>query len=262
MSVPARLVVLLALVVSGGLAGCASVAPLETAVRHAPPPPSLRFGADTFAFPNESRTKNQGKPDLYANYCFVMARAVSQFLRFARFEPGEPPLSPAEYAERVRRATARPPWADPLPAAERVVIPGYASLFELSRAQENAVKDGLGGRFWTFVHWTIWRVVFPMPGWQQERVARESLAELQGGRPVQWLVTNFPIPELNHTVVAYEYRPAGAGDVDFVVYDPNDPYAPGIITWSQAQQSFVAARLFDTDPGQIRAFRMYYGPLL
>ena len=262
MSVPARLVVLLALVLSGVLAGCASVAPLETAVRHASPAPALRFGADTFAFPNESRSKNQGKPDLYANYCFVMARAVSQFLRFARFEPGEPQLSPDDYAERVRQVTARAPWEAPLPAAERVTIPGYASLFDLSREQEAAVKQGLGGRFWTLVHWTNWRVVFPVPAWQQERVARESVAELQEGRPVQLLVTNFPVPELNHTVIAYEYRSAAAGDVEFVVYDPNDPYAPGIITWSRTQQSFLAARLFDTDPGAIRAFRMYTGPLL
>jgi hypothetical protein len=258
MRVPARLVVLLALI----LAGCASVAPLDTALHRSVPPPALRFGADTFAFPNESRTKNQGKPDLYANYCFVMARAVSQFLRFARFEPSEPPLAADEYAERVRRVVARAPWAAPLPAAERVAIPGYASLHELSAAHEGPVKDGLGGQFWTMVHWTNWRVVFPMPDWQQERVVRESLAELQEGRPVQFLVTNFPTVELNHSVVAYQYRPTPDGDVDFVVYDPNDPYAPGIITWSQARRRFLAARLFDTGPGAIRAFRMYYGPLL
>ena len=31
------------------------------------------------------------------------------------------------------------------------------------------------------------------------------MTELQGGRPVQLLVTNFPTWELNHTVVAYAY---------------------------------------------------------
>ena len=113
MSVPARLVVLLALI----LAGCASVAPLETAARQVPPPPSLRFGADTFAFPNESRTKNQGKLDLYANYCFVMGRAVSQFLRFARFDPDATRLTRADYAELVRRVVSRSPWDPPLPPA-------------------------------------------------------------------------------------------------------------------------------------------------
>jgi len=77
---------LLAAVVSG----CASVAPMEVAVRRSPPPDLLRFGVDTFAFANESRSKNSGKPDLYANYCFVMARAVTQFQRFARFDEAAP----------------------------------------------------------------------------------------------------------------------------------------------------------------------------
>jgi hypothetical protein len=258
MIVTLRLTVLLAL----ALAGCASVAPLETAVRPPFPPSALRFGVDTFAFPNESRSKNQGKADLYANYCFVMARAVSQFQRFARFEPGAPRLAAAGYAERVREVVARAPWRDPLPAAERVAIPGYGSLFELSDDQQAAVKDGLVGRLWTLLHWTNWRVVFPMPAWEQERVARETVAEIQAGRPVQLLVTNFPTPELNHTVLAYEYRVAQDGDVEFVVYDPNDPYAPGSITWERTSRRFVASRLFDTEVGTIRAFRMYYGPLL
>src|SRR5262245_48033430 len=202
MNVSAGLVLLLA----GLLAGCASVAPLDVAARPPVPPPIIRFGADTFAFPNESRSKNQGKPDLYANYCFVMARGVIQFHRFARFDPAAPRLEPDQYRARVAQVVARAPWADSLPEAERVVIPGYHSLHELSREQEAAVKAGLGGAFWTWVHWTNWRVVFPMPGAQQEMVARETLAELRAGRAVQFLVTNLPRWELNHTVVAFEYR--------------------------------------------------------
>jgi hypothetical protein len=37
---------------------------------------------------------------------------------------------------------------------------------------------------------------------------------------------------------------------------------PGIITFDRAAQRFVATRLFDTEIGKIRAYRMYYGPLL
>jgi len=258
MNASARLVLFLAL----GLAGCASVASLDSAVRAPATPPALRFGADTFAFPNESRSKNADKPDLYANYCFVMARGVTQFLRFARFEPEEPKLRHPAYAERVREVVARPPWAEPLSPDERVVIPGYGSLHELSHDEEAAVKEGLGGQFWTMVHWTNWRVIFPVPDWHQERVAREAIAEIRAGRPTQLLVTNFPTIELNHSVLAYDYRLAQGGDVDFVVYDPNDPYAPGIITFRRAERRFVASRLFDTEPGRIRAFRMYYGPIL
>jgi hypothetical protein len=249
---------LLAVVVSG----CASVAPVGVAVRRPPPPEALHFGVDTFAFANESRSKNSGKPDLYANYCFVMARAVRQFQRFARFDPAAPRVAPEEYVARVKQVVALAPWEEARAPAERIVIPGYRSLYEFSRAQEAAVKEGLVGRFWTLVHWTNWRVVFPMPGWQQEGVAREILAEVDEGRPVQLLVTNFPTWELNHTVVAYAYRLDSAGNVEFSVYDPNDPAKPGRITFDRTARRFEANPLFDTTPGPIRAFRMYYWALL
>jgi hypothetical protein len=235
---------------------------MDAVVREPAPPPLLRFGVDTFAFPNESRAKNRGKPDLFANYCFVMARAVTQFRRFARFDPALPRVSPAEYRVRVARVVSHTPWEDPVPPDDRVVIPGYASLHELSRHEERAVKAGLGSPLWTWLHWTNWRVVFPMPGAQQERVARETMAELQAGRLVQWLVTNFPTWELNHTVLAYDYRIGDNGAVLFDVYDPNDPRAPGLVVFDRSERRFVAERLFDTTPGAIRAFRMYYGPFL
>ncbi|HEY7040700.1 MAG TPA: hypothetical protein VID28_17685 [Methylomirabilota bacterium] len=244
------------------LSGCASVATIDVAVQRPSPAEVLRFGVDTFAFANESRTNNPGKPDLYANYCFVMARGVIQFQRFARFEPGAPRLTADEYTERVKRVVARASWRDPLPPDDRVVIPGYASLHAFSHDQEAAVKAGLVGRFWTLVHWTNWRVVFPMPRWQQERVAREALAEVAEGRPVQLLVTNFPTWELNHTVVAYAYRQDSDGNVLFTVYDPNDPREPGRVTFDRAERRFEASRLYDTHVGPIRAFRMYYGALL
>jgi hypothetical protein len=249
---------LVALVVSG----CASVAPIDAVVRRPAPPDLLRFGVDTFAFANESRSKNRGKPDLYANYCFVMARGVTQFHRFARFDPAAPRLASEEYVARVKEVVAQAPYQAPWPADRRIVIPGYASLHEFSRAQEAVVKEGLVGRFWTFVHWTNWRVVFPMPRWQQERVARETLAELADGRPVQFLVTNFPTWELNHTVLAYAYALDATGNVLFTVYDPNDPVEPGRITFDRTERRFEASRLYDTEQGPIRAFRMYYWALL
>jgi len=258
MNALARLLLVAALLLSG----CAAVVPLDTAVREPIPSPLIRFGVDTFAFPNESRTKNQDKPDLYANYCFVMARAVTQFHRFARFDPAAPRLSAPEYTERVEQVTAYVPWHESLPDAERVVIPGYASLYEFSDDQEAAVKAGLHGRFWSFIHWTNWRVVFPFPASHQERVASQTLTELHAGRLVQWLITNFPHWELNHTVVVYDYRIGDNGAVEFVVYDPNDPYVPGLISFDRVERRFVSTHLFDTSVGGIRAFRMYYWPLL
>ena len=244
------------------LAGCASSLPLDRALGISAPPPAIHFGTDTFAFANESRSKNRGKPDLFANWCFVMARGVTQFHRFARFDPSAPKLSRAAYAELAREVTSRAPWRAPLPAAERIVIPGYASLYEFSRDEEAAVKKGLHGRFWTWLQWTNWRVVFPMPGAQQERVARETLEELRGGRPVQWLVTNLPKVELNHTVLVFDYRPDDRGGVEFVAYDPNDPDAPDVIRFDPGERQFWSTRVHDTSVGPIRTFRMYYGPLL
>lgn len=234
---------------------------LDIALRAAPPAPAIRFGVDTFAFANENRTIYRGKPDLYPNWCFVMARAVTQFHRFARFDPAAPRVTTDEYAARVGRITARAPWRAPLPPHERIVIPGYGALNEFSRAEERAVKAGLTARFWSWIHWTNWRVIYPMPGAHQEGVARETVAELQSGRAVQWLITNLPVLELNHTVVVYAYH-AGSGLIDFVVYDPNDPAVPGTIRFDQQARRFSSTRLYNTSVGPIRAFRMYYSPLL
>src|SRR5215471_3943986 len=122
------------------LAGCASAPSLEGHAARPVAGASIRFGVDTFAFANEIRSRNPDKPDLYANYCFVMARAVTQFHRFARFDPAQPRVEPAAYAQLVSEVVARGPWEDSLPADQRVVIPGYVSLHELSAAQEEAVK--------------------------------------------------------------------------------------------------------------------------
>jgi len=62
-------------------------------------------------------------------------------------------------------------------------------------------------------------------------------------------------------VIAFAYRPMETV-VEFTVWDPNDPAAPGVITFERPTRRFVATRLYDTQPGPIRAFRMYYGWLL
>ena len=235
----------------------------------APPPrldqriaaPAFSFAADTFAFPNLIRARHPEEPDLYANYCFVLARALRQFAQFARFDASLPKLDPAGYVERVKRVADLSAWKQALPPDDRVVIPGYANLREFSRAEEPAVKEGLGGRFWTWVHWTNWRVTFPVTRGHQEAVAQEIVDDLRTGRLVQLLVTNWPKPELNHTLVVFESRSAEHG-VEFLVWDPNDPSEPGVMTFDQSARRFWATHLYDTEPGPIRAFRMYYSPLL
>lgn len=220
--------------------------------------PAFSFATDTFAFPNHIGARNPGVRGLYAHHCFVLARGVRQFHQFARFDPAAPRVESAQYERLVHAVVSRAPWRRPLPPEDRVVIPGYPNLREFSAAEEAAVKAGLGGPFWTWVHWTNWRVTFErLPPGHQGEVLQQIREELAAGRLVQLLVTNWPKPELNHTVVAYGYRRGPAG-LDLDVWDPNDPSAPGTVTFESAQQRFWATRVYDTEPGTIRVFRMYY----
>src|SRR5437762_312564 len=182
--VKARLAVLLGvtLVTAACATGPLWSPPPEGAADPRATAPEFTFVSDTFAFANLIRARHRGEDDLYANYCFVLARGLRQFSQFARFDPALPRLDHDGYAGLVRR-------------------------------------------------------VVPL------------------------LVTNWPKPELNHTVVAFESRDAGS-TVDFVVWDPNDPDAPGIVTFDRHAGRFWATRVYDTEPGAIRVFRMYYSRLL
>jgi hypothetical protein len=238
------------------------VPPLGVALARPHPGPALTFGADTFAFRNDSRIHHKGKPDLYASRCFVLARAVVQFQRFARFEPAAPRLTAAAYTALVRRVTRRAPWRPPLPMAERIVIPGFESLHELTREAEAAVKAGLPRRLWTILHWTNWRIIFPLPSAQQERVAAEMVAELQVGRPVQLLVSDFPRIRFNHSVLAFDFKVSAPDSIDFSVYDPNDPTVPGVIRFDRRVRRYRPAPLCGVNVPHFRSFRMYYSPFL
>ena len=225
-------------------------------------PAAFTFGPDTFAFPNEIRERRpDAPPELYANYCFVLARAVRQFFEFARFDPAAPRVSSAEYATRVRAIAARAPWLPPLPEADRVVIPGYAHLRAFSTAEEAAIKEGLGGPVGTWFHWTNWRVSMPVSRAHQAGVADEVARELAAGRLVQLLVTNWPIRELNHTVVAYRVDDR-VDRLEFTIWDPNEPASPGVVTFDRIAQRFWAREVYAVRPGPIRVFRMYHSAFL
>jgi hypothetical protein len=239
----------------------ATLPPAPTAPGPATAVPGFAFATDTFDFRNDIRERNPGVEDLYANYCFVLAKGLRQFFAFARFDPSAPRLDGEGYVQRSREVLARPPWENALPPADRITIPGYGNLREFSRGEEQAVKTALGPRFWTLVHWTNWRVVFPVTRGHQAHVAQEVRQELADGRLVQLLVTNWPKPELNHTVVAYQFQDTPEG-IEFAVWDPNDPSTPNLLTFDRRQERFVATSLYATDPGIIRVFRMYYSPWL
>lgn len=221
----------------------------------------FRFDRDTFAFANLTYLRHPEAQDLYASHCFQLAHALRQFFQFARFDPRAPRLSEADYVERVKAIAAHAPWEPALPENQRVVIPGFADLREFSAVDEAAVKQGLGSHFWTLLHWTNWRVVFPVSSAHQARVATDIVEQLQRGELVQLLVTNLPKLELNHGVVAFAYTKT-SDLIEFKVWDPNRPDRPSAITFDQRRRRFWATELQDTAEGPIRVFRMSYSALL
>src|SRR5271154_5013405 len=72
-------------------------------------PTHFDWRADTIAFSNDTvfaygideagrlTIHRRETPARFAHRCFVLARAVLQFRRFARFAPGEPRATEAEY---------------------------------------------------------------------------------------------------------------------------------------------------------------------
>ena len=59
--------------------------------------------------------------------------------------------------------------------------------------------------------------------------------------------------------IAFHETPA---DQVFQVWDPNDPDGPGTLTFERAERRFWATTVYDTRPGPIRVFRMYYSRVL
>ena len=88
------------------------------------------------------------------------------------------------------------------------------------------------------------------------------VTELQAGRPVQLLISDFPRIRVNHSVLAFDFRTIGPDAVDFSVYDPNDPTVPGVIRFDRPKRRYRPAPLCGVDVPHFRAFRMYCSPFL
>jgi hypothetical protein len=243
------------------LAACAATAPGPRAGA----PTDFQFERDAFAFANLVRAQRPGWNDGFANYCLVMARAAAQFHRFARFAPDRPAVAPADYDRLVRLVLARSLWDPPIPEAERIVVPGFAGLRELSAAHEGLLKDAFGSNVLSMVHWRTWRVGVDFPPEHQERLARDLVLEIREGRPAPLMITNFPHDDiLNHAILVYGRRPSrspGAGGIEFLAYDPNDPGTPFELRYDDASRAFWVGPLTYSPPGRVRAFRLYTSPL-
>jgi hypothetical protein len=214
---------------------------------------AFTFGRDTFAFNNGVRERN---PDAeYVLHCFVLSRSARQFFQFAQFDPAAAAVDERGYAELVRKVIARDP-SERKPAADRVVIPGYANLHAFSKARESLLKDELGSAANSFMQRGNWRMIFPFSHDHQEETAKSVLAEIRVDRPPVVHLVIFPQLTINHAVLLYGAREE-RDRIVFQVYDPNSSSSPVTLIYDRRTRTFNFPRAEYFAGGMVDVYEVY-----
>ena len=209
----------------------------------------FQFERDTVTFANElvwqyqfdpvtgamSVSPNRPSPT-YSHRCFVLVRSVRQSLYHARFDAAQPEADEQSYRRLIRQVVRRSPRHESEPG-ERIVFPGYGCLREFSRDHEALLKAECGGAWQSYFLRSHWRMVFPVWGRHQARMARKlSRAVLQGAVPAVHLF-RFPRITINHGILLYATEESES-EIEFEAYDPNIPAHPVTLSYDRASRSF------------------------
>jgi hypothetical protein len=231
---------------------------------------SFQFERDTFAYPNElvweyefepktgaMISRRNDPPRTYTHRCFVMVRSVRQFSYHARFDPAQPVAGAPVYRRLVRDIVTRNPRrasAD----EDRVVVPGYDSLRSFSLGQESVLKAVCGGAWQSYVLRSHWRMILPVWGGHQERMANQLAQSLaQGCAPIVHLF-RFPQLTINHGVVLYALERTESG-LRFTAYDPNIAAHPTELNYSSVDRRFYFPRNHYWAGGRVHVVEVYRG---
>ena len=223
---------------------------------------------DTFAFSNDTAWQygvdERGKlhisqravPADFSHRCFVLARAVLQFRKFARFEPRQPRLSRDEYRRRIKQLCRIAVWRRG--PREKIVFPGYRDLHDFSVAYEGLLKEHLGN--WWPTYWRVgnWRMALGHPRAGQAAGARWLAASLERGELNAIYMSRFP--KMNHVVVPYAVQREAGGNISFLVYDPNYPNQPSWVFYRASTRSFEFEPRWYFPGGQVNVMRIYLSP--
>ncbi|HTL56866.1 MAG TPA: hypothetical protein VL361_14390 [Candidatus Limnocylindrales bacterium] len=212
-------------------------------------PRRFDFQKDTFAYPNElvweyyyntngmwTTQRRQPEPT-YSLHCVVVARSARQFFDFARFDPKQPMADESTYRRLVRHVIQIDPRRDPW-TAEQIIIPGYDSLREFSKAHEQLLKEECGGAWQSYFQRGHWRMIFPFSRQQQQHVAEQLLKELTTSRPPIVHLVRFPSLMINHAILIFAAEETEA-EIRFSAYDPNQPGQPVSLSFDRATHTFI-----------------------
>jgi len=227
------------------------------------------FAHDTFAYANElvwvyyhdangkwTSTKRDPKPE-YSQHCFVVARTARQFFYAARFDTNLPVADDKTYLRLIRKVVNANPKK--LRAEEdRIVIPGYPDLRTFSAAYEDTLKAECGGAWQSYFQCGHWRMVFPFSRRHQAATATELVGSLEAKLvPVVHLAC-FPSLAINHAVLVIGLREE-PDRIEFSIYDPNYPEAPGTLTYNRTNRTFSLPANTYFEGGRVDVYQIYHG---
>jgi hypothetical protein len=236
-----------------------------------PAPRPFHYDTDSFAFANETvwnyvngsvqkQSSSSARKREYTRRCFVVTRAAVQFWKFARFDPSAAPLSPEKLAGRIREVTERSVWLPALPAAQRVVIAGYANLREVSAVHAGVFQENMGLGWPVYFRAGNAPIAMPLDSGTEADLNDEILHDLDLNYPtIVWLY-RFPSLAINHVVVVISGHKSG-GHVHYLVYDPNYTDGPKKLDYDIATRTFSYQPTFYFKGGPVDARAIYRGVL-
>ncbi|NBV23458.1 MAG: hypothetical protein EBS05_16255 [Proteobacteria bacterium] len=224
-----------ALVLPLSLAGC-SLIPHQAKVP-APGPRAFDFATDTLAvpLPDPSSADNRealAEPALRAH---VNAHVARQFFLHARFEPAQPPPTTTERAALVRTVLKRSP-KEMSPDNQRVVIPGYANLRELSQLQGHLVR----AESWIVCGCENQASLINKGfngGHDKDAVVSQLLEATGGNRPALVRLYRHHELKFNRSLLVFGAQNT-EGEVRFSAYDPATPKQPVQLTFNRVNHVF------------------------
>jgi len=234
---------------------------------------NLRFDRDTLSFANATvldyqqgvarlRTgTDKEQSHRYSRRCFVMCRTVTQFQKFARFDPHAAPLSDQELAQRVRLVTKHAVWKDAFPDDQRVVFPGYANLRQLSKERRSVLQKNLGLGWPTYFRVGNYRMAFNLSRGYQRQMHEGLNSALARGQLFVAFLSDFPTLHINHAVVVYGKKPSNSNEERYNCYDPNHPDGPRELTWFPDKEVFNFEKDEEFVGGFTRVYQVYGRPL-